>query len=98
MVAEWRVRVHASRRRVMLIITVIVRLMRGKMRMAPVPRLDHFDFAIYHTLGLDWIKVMSLAADSCIQTAVTPGLLPDQGCCSGPGVVRVTGVLAAVVA
>ncbi|KAG2452757.1 hypothetical protein HYH02_002987 [Chlamydomonas schloesseri] len=55
--AEWRVRVHASRRRVLLVIKCVVLLMRGKLRVAPVPRLDRFDFAIYSSLGTDWLKV-----------------------------------------
>lgn len=56
-VAEWRIRVHAARRRVLIIVKCVVRLMRGTLRVAPVPRLDHFDFAIYQTLGAEWIKV-----------------------------------------
>ncbi|KAG2427779.1 hypothetical protein HXX76_012104 [Chlamydomonas incerta] len=55
--AEWRVRVHASRRRVLLVVKCVVLLMRGKLRVAPVPRLDRFDFAIYHSLGSEWLKV-----------------------------------------
>lgn len=49
--APWRLRVHASRRRVILVVRSMVRLMRGKVRVAPVPKLDRFDFAIYATLG-----------------------------------------------
>eukprot|EP00198_Chlamydomonas_reinhardtii_P011187 XP_001700524.1 predicted protein [Chlamydomonas reinhardtii] len=55
--AEWRVRVHASRRRVLLVVKCVVLLMRGKLRVAPVPRLDRFDFAIYSSLGSEWLKV-----------------------------------------
>lgn len=50
-VAEWRVRIHAARRRVIITVTCAVRLMRGKVHGSAVPRLDHFDFAIYSTLG-----------------------------------------------
>lgn len=50
-------RVHASRRRVLLVVKCVVLLMRGKLRVAPVPRLDRFDFAIYSSLGSEWLKV-----------------------------------------
>ncbi|KAG2492163.1 hypothetical protein HYH03_009654 [Edaphochlamys debaryana] len=56
-VAEWRQRMHAARRRVILVVKCTVLMMRGKLKVAPVPRLDRFDFAIYSTLGGDWIKV-----------------------------------------
>ncbi|GIM10884.1 hypothetical protein Vretimale_14491, partial [Volvox reticuliferus] len=55
--SEWRVRVHKARRRVILLVKVVVKLMRGKLTVAPVPRLDRFDFAIYATLGPDWHRV-----------------------------------------
>ncbi|GLC53939.1 hypothetical protein PLESTB_000889800 [Pleodorina starrii] len=56
--AAWRQRVHAARRRALLVIRVMVLLMaEAKIKSAPVPRLDKFDFAIYSTLGADWHRV-----------------------------------------
>ena len=52
-VAEWRVRVHAARRRVMIIIITAQRLRRGHRHPSRLPRLDDMGWFIPCGLGDD---------------------------------------------
>ena len=52
-VAEWRVHVHAARRRVMIIIITVQRLRRGHRHPSRLPRLDDMGWFIPCGLGDD---------------------------------------------
>lgn len=82
-VAEWRVRVHAARRRVMLVVLTAVRLQRGLSHPRRMQRVDSFSLYIPIVLGEEagrfvdeTVRCRSIATDLMSRQVGAPLVVP----------------------